>query len=213
MTNYMRTSQTSPALLRAKAAEAYHHGDLRAALISAAREALETLPPEAVTLKSLALRLGVSQPAPYRHFAGREALMSAVAADGFVRLLAALNQAADAAAPEERDERCCLAYLDFGQANTGVYRLMFSASALRGSVQDGALQTAAATAFERLLSGVAEGVEDPGAYARALWLWSALHGMVLLTAEGLLSGPRDPDRPKVTTEAMVKAIVKGLRRA
>ncbi|MBV9511686.1 MAG: helix-turn-helix transcriptional regulator, partial [Caulobacteraceae bacterium] len=74
-----------PAAPSVKAVDAYHHGDLRSALIAAAREALETAAPETVSLKALAARLGVSQPAPYRHFESREALLAAVAADGFER--------------------------------------------------------------------------------------------------------------------------------
>src|SRR5271156_2087735 len=76
-----------------KAANVYHHGDLRAALIVAAREALEAMAADAVTLKSLAARLGVSQPAPYRHFDSREALLAAVAADGFERFRTQLIEA------------------------------------------------------------------------------------------------------------------------
>src|ERR1700743_2999787 len=99
--------------LNVKASDAYHHGDLRAALIAAAREALETTAPENITLKSLALRLGVSQPAPYRHFNNRDALLAAVAADGFMRFGQALGAAAATGDPKDGFERACLAYLAF----------------------------------------------------------------------------------------------------
>jgi hypothetical protein len=101
----------SPSAPSVKAADAYHHGDLRAALIVAAREALGTMPPEAITLKSLAARLGVSQPAPYRHFQSREALLAAVAADGFDRFRTQLAQTEANASDGEKFEACWLACL------------------------------------------------------------------------------------------------------
>jgi AcrR family transcriptional regulator len=177
----------SPAGPSVKAAAAYHHGDLRAALIVAAREALETMPPEAITLKSLAARLGVSQPAPYRHFQSREALLAAVAADGFERFRAQLAEAAANAPEGEKFEACCLAYLAFGRANMGVYRLMF-ASRLVPTSGDGPLGEAAAAAFNFLVEGLAHRVPPERVQAMAVWVWSTLHGLVMLEAEGLLPG-------------------------
>jgi AcrR family transcriptional regulator len=113
-----------------KAENAYHHGDLRAALIAAARHVLETARPEEITLKSLALRLGVSQPAPYRHFANRDALLAAVAADGFERFRDTLVAARDEARWNEAFVHTCLAYLEFARANRGVYRLMIASHLL-----------------------------------------------------------------------------------
>jgi AcrR family transcriptional regulator len=173
-----------------KAADAYHHGDLRAALIGAARAALETMTPDAVTLKSLAARLGVSQPAPYRHFASREALLAAVAADGFDRFRAQLTEAAVGASGGQAFAASCLAYVAFGQANMGVYRLMF-ASRLLPTSEDRALKRAAGAAFDMLVEGVSRYVPAERAHAAAIWVWSTLHGLVMLDAEGLLSGARE----------------------
>jgi AcrR family transcriptional regulator len=173
-----------------KAADVYHHGDLRSALILAAREALETMTPAAVTLKSLAARLGVSQPAPYRHFCSREALLAAVAADGFERFRAQLVQAAAGAAGGQEFEAGCLAYVAFGRANTGVYRLMF-ASRLLSTSDDRTLKQAAGAAFDLLVEGVSGYVPAERVHATAVWVWSTLHGLVMLEAEGLLSGPRE----------------------
>jgi AcrR family transcriptional regulator len=171
-----------------KAADAYHHGDLRAALIVAAREALETMTPEALSLKSLAARLRVSQPAPYRHFGSREALLAAVAADGFDRFRAHLTEAAAAATGGQEFEASCLAYVSFGRANKGVYRLMF-ASRLLVTSDDRALKQAAGAAFAMLVEGVSHYVPAERVHTTAVWVWSTLHGLVMLDAEGLLSGP------------------------
>jgi len=171
-----------------KAPDAYHHGDLRAALIAAAREALETTAPEAISLKALALRLGVSQPAPYRHFQNRDALLAAVAADGFVRFREALMQAQDAAPPGEQFLRACLAYLEFGRANKGVYRLMFASSLLH-STHDEALGQASGAAFAFLVEGTARAAPPERVYPIAVWIWSTLHGLVMLEAQGSAGGP------------------------
>ncbi len=177
----------SPAAPSVKAADAYHHGDLRAALIVAAREALETVPPEAITLKSLAARVGVSQPAPYRHFENREALLAALAADGFKQFRAQLAEAGASAPDGEKFEACCLAYLAFGRANMGVYRLMF-ASRLVPTSGDGPLREAAATTFNFLVEGLAHRVLAERVHAITVWVWSTLHGLVMFEAEGLLPG-------------------------
>jgi len=186
----MVKATSNPLLIpNVKAADAYHHGELRAALIAAAREALETMPADAVTLKSLARRLGVSQPAPYRHFANREALLAAVAADGFERFRAQLNEAAANASGLAKFEACCLAYVAFGRANLGVYRLMFASNLLPTS-GDATLKEAAGAAFDLLIEGVSHYVPAERAHATAIWVWSTLHGLVMLDAEGL-SGPRE----------------------
>ncbi|HJU91281.1 MAG TPA: helix-turn-helix domain-containing protein, partial [Gemmatimonadaceae bacterium] len=53
----------------------YHHGDLRQALLDAALEILRTKGVEALTLRAVARAAGVSQTAPYRHFADRRSLV------------------------------------------------------------------------------------------------------------------------------------------
>src|SRR5581483_7098288 len=82
------------------AREAYHHGDLGAALRDAARAILEEEVIAGLSLRSVARRAGVSHAAPYRHYANVDALLADVAAAGFAELRAALEQAG--AAPGER---------------------------------------------------------------------------------------------------------------
>src|SRR2546428_5567598 len=64
----------------------YHHGNLRTALLRAAGERLEKQGITALSLREAARRVGVSHNAPYRHFADREALLAALAAQGFEML-------------------------------------------------------------------------------------------------------------------------------
>src|SRR6185437_17048561 len=74
-----------------KPGNTYHHGDLRDALIQAAFQEAELGGPEAVNISALAKKLGVSQPAPYRHFADRETLLIAVSAEAFRQFSAMLR--------------------------------------------------------------------------------------------------------------------------
>jgi len=193
----------------AKPQDAYHHGDLRTALIAAAREALETSAPDAISLKSLALRLGVSQPAPYRHFQSRDALLAAVAADGFVRFREALLRARETAPEGQHFLRSCLAYLEFGRANRGVYRLMFASSLLH-SANDEPLGQASSAAFDFLVEGTARGVPPDRVYPMAVWIWSTLHGLVMLEAEGIGGGPIGG---QVTAEDVVRQMLETLASA
>jgi AcrR family transcriptional regulator len=96
-----------------KPKDAYHHGDLRRALIAAARREVERDQAASVSLKALALGLGVSQPAPYRHFADRETLLMAVAAEGFRDLSSALRAAGGGI------DAVANAYVAFGREHTG----------------------------------------------------------------------------------------------
>ena len=193
---------------RRKAADAYHHGDLREGLLTAAREALETTAPEDITLKALAVRLGVSQPAPYRHFVSREALLQAVATDGFHRFRIAMQAAEAQAGGGESFTATSLAYVRFAQQNRGVYRLLFASRLLHGGDAAGPLAEAAAAAFHYLLDSVSTHAPPERARAIAVWIWSTLHGIVMLDAEGLLSGP--PDNP-LTVEQVVRELGEAIR--
>ena len=108
----------------------YHHGDLRPALLRAAAKILEKEGSDAVSLRDLARRAGVSHTAPYRHFPDRRALLAALAEEGFAQLAAEL---------EGRPWReQAVAYVRFAIANPERFRLMFTRPAppaLRGLVE------------------------------------------------------------------------------
>ncbi len=165
---------------------AYHHRNLRPALIAAAREALETVAPESISLKALAAQLGVSQPAPYRHFSSREVLLTAVATDGFEQFTAALAEAAGKGPEGERFERACRAYLRFASRYPGLYRLMFASHLLK-TATDPSLGYASKTAFDQLLHLLKKLIAPELVNVTAIWVWSTLHGLVMLEAEGLTS--------------------------
>jgi AcrR family transcriptional regulator len=163
--------------------DGYHHGDLRAALIRAALDAVEAGGPDAVSLRDLALKLGVSTAAPYRHFPDRRALLAEVAAIGFADLGVAYARAqADAPDPAAALRETARAYLTLAFGRPGLFRLMFDSDIVDGNAPPGLLASAA-EAWEGLFRAV--GSANPGAdpaavKRRAITGWSTLHGFITL---------------------------------
>ncbi|VFU10201.1 protein of unknown function [Methylocella tundrae] len=128
----------------------YHHGDLRRTLVRIARDQIAESGADAMSFVSLARLAGVSQPAPYRHFSDRKALLEAVTTEGFEEFAAALTAAAAAGGRDGALRAMALAYVAFGEANIELYRLMFASRLVPEAGTGGALETAAVEAFSRL---------------------------------------------------------------
>ena len=190
-----------PPAPRRKATDAYHHGDLRAALVAAAVRQIEQSGAEAVSMKALAQSLGVSQPAPYRHFPDREALLVAVAVESFRAFSAALRAAAEAATARATLRAMAGAYVVFGREHVHLYRLMFASRLLPSSTPESELSVVAKESFELLLEAVRAGGAGAEARRAALGIWASLHGIVMLDAEGLLS-------PHIMADVQVDRLVR-----
>jgi AcrR family transcriptional regulator len=167
---------------------AYHHGDLRQALLDAALAEVERNGPEAVSLAALARALGVSQAAPYRHFTDRDALLAAVAMEGFRAFVETLRASLAAASSQPALSRICQAYVAFGLARPGLYRLMFDSQILSRPTPGDELLGLSLESFRLLVETLpAQGEEMRR--RRALRIWAGLHGVVMLAARDLLGGP------------------------
>jgi AcrR family transcriptional regulator len=162
---------------------------LRDDIVAAAMEILEEAgTTEAVTLRAVARRVGISAPSIYGHFPDREAVVQVVLADGFRALTAALRSAIAAGDdPVGRLRLGCAAYLRFGEERPALYQAMFGC---RESVQPGHVPTALQAGVEAF-GVLVEWIRDAAAqgystsadpYADATALWVALHGMCTLTA-------------------------------
>lgn len=168
----------------------YHHGNLRAALIEAGLMALETGDEAGFSLRAVAREVGVSANAAYRHFASKDDLLGALAAEGF-RRFAAQQAAAAQEAPTIRDMQTATAkaYVSFAQAHPALFRLMFSRFLYASSSED--LKTAAASAFQLLLQASAQqaGVtpDSEQAMMTAVANWSMVHGLSHLMLDGQLA--------------------------
>ncbi len=178
---------------RARRRRGYHHGDLVRALIDAAEAMLAEDGAAALSLRAVARRAGVSQTAPYRHFAGKEALAAAVAAEGFRRLAQTMNAAALRASPRDATARIRalgLGYIRFAVANPALLRLMFGPRLVRRADYP-ALDTAARKTYAIIASAVAARLAAPlhGAEAGAATIaaWALVHGLSQLLIDGQIA--------------------------
>ena len=157
----------------------YHHGELAPKLRESARAILEEEGLEALSLRSVARRAGVSHAAPYRHYANREALLAAVAVEGLARLHAELSQAG--AAPGDKPERIVqlgAAYLRFACRHAGLMRLIFGSELRNRSGFPGLAEATAAIG-----EAVGRALGDPAA---GLGAWAAMHGLAMLILENII---------------------------
>jgi AcrR family transcriptional regulator len=181
----------------------YHHGDLRDALVQAALGEVELGGPEAVNISALAKKLGVSQPAPYRHFADRDALLAAVTAEAFRQFSATLRESMAKPSKRSKLSRLAQATLTFGLRRNGIYRLMFASRIIACAPKDSELHSATMETFNLVL----EALEAPAVgmlrERHALKIWAALHGVVMLAEQGLMTG----QLADITREELVDDIV------
>lgn len=161
--------------IRRRGKRAYHHADLRPALLAAARRMLERDGPAALSLREVARRAGVSHNAPYRHFADRAALLAALAAEGFAALADRLRDATARAPPAGRLGASGAAYVRFALDEPNLFRLMFG-GLVRGRDHP-ELAGAAARAYAQLAGETGAG---PDAGPRTVAAWATVHGLAHL---------------------------------
>lgn len=192
-----------PRLVR-KAPDTYHHGDLRDALVQAALQDAEQGGPEAISLKGIAKKLGVSQPAPYRHFADREALLEAVTAAAFRQFNALMHGSIGQPSTQSKLSRFAQATLSFGLRRNGIYRLMFASRTMACAAKGSELHNAAMDTFALLLDALEAPAVGLLRERQALKIWAALHGVVMLAEQGLLTG----QIAQTSVEELVEDIVR-----
>lgn len=193
----------------------YHHGDLRRAILDAARELVRRDGAHRVSLRAIARQAGVSPAAPYHHFADRDAILAAVAASGFDSLGRAMLESA--AQSEEDDpfeslQRAGVAYVRFAAENPELYRLMFSGLLNdRSAYPD--LHRAAEAAFDVLqeLLGATRSGSTGTPRSVAVATWSTVHGLAMLLIDGLLDeGSKSLGVEEVARE-VTRVLGRGLR--
>lgn len=171
----------------------YHHGDLRNAVIDRSLKLLEERGVEALSLRIVARDLGVSQPAPYHHFADRNELLAALAAKGFERLATGLqNIPADSpklaeGALSEGIAALMRGYVRFAQHRPHLFRVMFSRPSAH-KYDSPELKKAAGESFRSLSRQVAAllnaaKIEGDARHAAAT-IWSLQHGLASLLLDG-----------------------------
>jgi AcrR family transcriptional regulator len=161
----------------------YHHGDLPAALVRAALDLLQESGETELSLRAVARRAGVSPAAPYRHYADREALASAVAAVGYRELAERLAAAHPMPSTPEELASAAIAYVQFALERPALFRIMFGEPCDRDS-DERVAATAAVSAYVR---GIVERTfPDTDADAMATAVWALVHGLAFLHLDGKL---------------------------
>jgi AcrR family transcriptional regulator len=190
---------------------AYHHGRLRQALLAAARALISERGPSGFTLAEAAKRVGVTGAAPYRHFADRNALMSALAQEGFEHFNQQLGKAWDGGRPDPVTalRRRGAAYLAFAKSEPGLYRAMFGDA---GFLTQPAANAAAQKAFDELIRTTVAVLRhfcapEQNARTLAVQIWAMTHGVAQLMLAGHFTA--DEKEAGQVLEDAVAALVEG----
>lgn len=203
-----------PAAKRQKAA--YHHGNLREALLAEAERRLESDGIPSLSLRAISRAAGVSHTAPVNHFGDLRGLLSELAAIGFHRFAAAVTSAVEAAGADPRARKLAMgrAYAGFASGYPGLFELMFRTECLdaeRPAFRDA--RTAFAKSFQASVS------EKPQIQSRAnlqrvahaIALWSLVHGFCVHLVDGRLKNMRkafpDPYSDEDFFEAVFDAVI------
>ena len=172
----------------------YHHGDLRRALLEEAVATIRTSGVEALTLRDIGARVGVSRTALYRHFADKRALLAAVATDGFRSLRERLVGAWDAGGHDLAGFRAMgAAYVGFALDHPSHYRVMFG-DFLDFGAGDAELAAEGAGAFQALVDAVGT-LQEAGFLRRddtvlmSRFIWSVVHGLAMFAIDAKLREP------------------------
>ncbi|WP_067673232.1 TetR/AcrR family transcriptional regulator [Nocardia miyunensis] len=177
----------------------YHHGDLPNALVRAAVELLEEGGAAELSLRAAARRAGVSTAAPYRHFADRDALLSAVAAVGYRELAEELAAAHSAQATPEGLAAVANVYVRFALTRPGMFRVMFAEPCDPTSPE----RVAAAEAINEYLKLlVQQAFPDADPEPMATAVWALVHGLAFLHLDGKL----DASSPAAVAERVDSAV-------
>lgn len=186
---------------------AYHHGDLVAALIRAAGNILEKEGVEALKLREVARRAGVSHNAPYRHFPEREALLAALAAEGFEWLGAAQRKAAETGGLRGMGE----AYVRFAIEHPQRFRLMFGGQI--SIAKHERLREVATKTFEGLSGALSARVpEAQGAADSSIAAWALVHGLAQLLLDERIAAAARRGRDQETFVREVLGAVRFIAR-
>jgi len=182
----------------------YHHGDLRAACVRAAMELLEEDGgPTGLSMRAVARRAGVSPGAPYRHYADRDELVSAVATIGYHELATCMAAAAPSPSTPEDLAAVGIAYVEFALRRPALFHTMFGAPCDRESAE----RVAATTAISEFVSAaVRRSFPDTDVEATTTAVWALVHGLAFLHLDGKLDAST-PDSVSNRVRVAVRSIL------
>ncbi|HXC57343.1 MAG TPA: TetR/AcrR family transcriptional regulator [Rhizomicrobium sp.] len=160
-------------------ARSYHHGDLRNALLDAARKILEEESLAELSLRAVARKAGVSHAAPYRHFPNHEALLVELAIEGFVEMRNEIaNAGAANGAESDRIAKIGAAYMRFVVRRPELASLMFGPQ-----LPNRDAFPELGVAADAIGSEIGETLHDS---ALGLAVWAAVHGLAMLILRNVI---------------------------
>lgn len=171
----------------------YHHGDLYSSLLTTATEMIAEGGIESLSLRKLALRIGVSRTAAYHHFKDKNDLLIAIAAQGFVSWKAQAEQIFNDDDLTERNKYQAFVhfYVQFATENSAIYQLMFGGTLWKDKQSPSKLKEVAYPSFqfqvEITKAWQEKGVlpNSPSALRLAQVTWATLHGIAQLVIDGI----------------------------
>jgi AcrR family transcriptional regulator len=153
-----------------------------------------------LSVRAVARRAGVSPGAPYRHYADRDALVSAVAAEGYRELAGCLREAHPSPSTPEDLAAVAVAYVQFALEHRALFRTMFSDPCDGDSSERVAATTAIAEYVGALVRRAFHGVD---ADALSTALWAVVHGLAFLYLDGKL----DASTPQAVADRVRAAVL------
>ena len=171
----------------------YHHGDLRRALLDAAADVIAESGPAALSLRDLARRAGVSHAAPHHHFGDKAGLLTALAAEGYDLLAAALTDARTSFLEQG------IAYVRFAVSHRAHFEVMFRPDLYHADNPE--LAAARDRSSAALYTGVAT-LGAGNAEQAALAAWSIAHGFATLWLSGAIAHAPDDDPGEAAREVL-----------
>ncbi len=179
-----------PARLTRKPPAAYHHGDLRRALVEAAAKTIAERGVDAVKMSDLAAQLGVTVGAPFKHFETRLALLVAVGEEGARRMVECMDAAASRETDALEQQRARgIAYVRFAVEQPGFFRVLTRAEVVAESPLVQQLATASEQTLDAVLGRHRRGVRAPEIVRRSAGLLAAqalTYGLARMITDGLL---------------------------
>lgn len=171
-------------------------------IVAKARALAETEGWEAVTTRRLSGLIEYSQPVLYSHFRNRDAIIAAVAIEGFTELAAAVGRARETAADDRAGLVAAIgSYLDFAEANPAVYEAMFSRATPLPFAQEDTPEALRA-GFRAIVAAVSPYARDSHPEVLAEVAWAAVHGLATLTRDGRMWASDREARVSVLVERL-----------
>jgi AcrR family transcriptional regulator len=187
---------------------AYHHGDLREALIEQAIASVNAVGADHVSLRAVAAAVGVGPSAAYHHFADKEALIEAVKERGFLELdsfiLAQVSTDTGQSNPIELLRHSAIAYISYAVDHPHLFQVMFSG--IQAPRRPEYIESSILSTLAHLQSEY--GFAETDSHLLESVLLASVHGIAALVIEGRMNRDQVPAAVDMLTTIILKTPIK-----